>query len=132
MENDKIIPTHNGLKRIKTYTLDEIFDYLKANPHAKVMMEGEYKVKLQRAKTFMKKGITCVRCGMTGSFFALELDKGNGVHLDLYAIDGGEEVLMTIDHIIPKSMGGVNKMINFQIMCKICNELKGNDMNNNQ
>lgn len=33
---------------------------------------------------------------------------------------------MTIDHIKPISMGGIDELSNLQCACKICNELKGN------
>ena len=80
MENYKIIPTHNGLTRIKTYTLEEIFDYIKANPRVKIMMVGELKVKLQRAKAFLKK-VLPVSVVEWWEFFALELDKGKMVYI---------------------------------------------------
>jgi len=36
----------------------------------------------------------------------------------------GAKKNLTIDHILPKSKGGGNKMSNLQILCKICNEIK--------
>lgn len=68
-----------------------------------------------------------MNCGIKGEFFALDKDKGGGIHLDLYGYLDGQEVLITVDHIIPKSKGGLDKMINFQVMCKICNEVKADD-----
>lgn len=127
MDQNKIIGTHKGLIRLKTYTLPEIFAWLDANPRRVYWEDGAYRVKMNRAKVFHKKGITCINCGVTGSYFALEQDKGGGIHLDLYGLFGEEEVLITIDHIIPKSKGGLNKMINFQTMCKICNESKADE-----
>ena len=57
-----------------------------------------------------------------------EVDKKKwGLHLDLYGFIDEEEVLMTIDHIVPKSKGGINENINYQTMCKICNEMKADD-----
>lgn len=38
--------------------------------------------------------------------------------------ENGKEVLMTKDHIIPKSKGGANDISNYQTMCKRCNEAK--------
>lgn len=89
-----------------------------------------------RYKTFFVKGYKCSTCGIEGSFFALERDKKNchknsveRYHLNLYGYDkDGNEILMTKDHIIPKSLGGENKVENYQTMCKLCNKMKGNDI----
>ena len=40
--------------------------------------------------------------------------------------DNGQEVLITKDHIIPKSKGGKDKLDNYQTMCVRCNKRKGN------
>jgi hypothetical protein len=74
--------------------------------------------------------ITCVTCGIGGSYFALEKIKHgsttNRYHANLYAVKDGEEVLMTKDHIIPKSKGGKDHQSNLQTMCHVCNQKKGN------
>lgn len=86
------------------------------------------KMTSQRYKLFKEKGCDCVSCGVKGSFFAIEKTKGQAdetYHLNLYAIDNnGNQVLMTKDHILPKSKGGKNSLINYQPMCVICNNLK--------
>ena len=89
------------------------------------------KMNSQRYQLFATKGLTCVKCGITGSFFALERinstrDNPLRFHFNLYAIDdNGEEVLITKDHIIPKSKGGKNTLNNYQVMCYNCNQEKG-------
>jgi 5-methylcytosine-specific restriction endonuclease McrA len=92
-----------------------------------------------RIRTFSK-GVTCVRCGIKGAFFAAEVHERDikrlkgGVdpteyrlHLNLYAIEEmtGKEVLMTSDHILPKSRGGGDGLDNRQPMCVKCNGIKG-------
>jgi len=39
----------------------------------------------------------------------------------------GHEVLMTKDHIIPKSKGGKNTLKKYQTMCTHCNCRKGSN-----
>lgn len=79
-----------------------------------------------RYKLFFSKGYKCIDCGLEGKYFALEKDrKANGYHLNLYSIKDGEEILMTKDHIIPKSKGGTDELNNYQTMCRICNIKKG-------
>lgn len=77
-----------------------------------------------RYKTFYQKGTKCVCCGKEGTHFKLCGDETtNRRHFNLYADDG---TLMTKDHIIPKSKGGLDKVFNMQTMCTDCNKAKGN------
>ncbi len=87
-----------------------------------------------RYQIFAKKGCTCVQCGIEGSYFAVEKNKNNKssnpnrYHLNLYAsTPEGEELLMTVDHIIPASKGGKRNITNLQPMCYLCNQIKGNN-----
>ena len=78
---------------------------------------------------FALRGLNCVCCGIEGKFFALESHKYNSgtkrYHLNLYAIDkDGNEILMTKDHVTPKSKGGKNHIHNYQTMCYKCNQKK--------
>lgn len=85
-----------------------------------------------RYQLFATKGTKCVKCGLEGQFFALERHPGDShqndsPHFNLYGIDAnGEEVLLTKDHIIPKSRGGPDKLDNLQTMCYSCNWQKSN------
>ncbi len=80
----------------------------------------------KRLQTFRRRGIKCIRCGIEGKYFYKERHRVDiGYHFNLYAInDKNEEILMTKDHIIPKSKGGKDRLDNFQTMCSICNEDK--------
>jgi hypothetical protein len=78
-----------------------------------------------RVKTFLK-GLACVTCGIQGTHFVVEESNSGSLHLNLYARtpDGGE-VMMTSDHIVPKSRGGADHLSNRQPMCTNCNHKKG-------
>lgn len=82
----------------------------------------------QRYAVFHK-DLKCSCCGIEGKYFALEKvtkQPGKNFHFNLYAIDeNGNEVLMTKDHIIPKSKGGEDILSNYQTMCVNCNTAKG-------
>lgn len=82
-----------------------------------------------RYRTFFSKGLKCVTCGVEGEFFAVEKNPGDEhPHLNLYAKrNDGSEVLMTKDHIQPKSKGGRDVLKNMQTMCTCCNMAKGSD-----
>ena len=79
-------------------------------------------------RLYKRRGTRCVGCGVEARYFAKERVKpGDRWQLRLYAIDyDGLEVLMTKDHIKPRSRHGRTKPDNLQPMCVKCNELKGN------
>lgn len=82
-------------------------------------------------KVFKHKGFDCPVCKSKGSYFALERSPGRGSkfntwHFNLYAKDMfGRDVLMTKDHIHPRSSGGTDELNNLQPMCLVCNNKKG-------
>jgi hypothetical protein len=108
---------------------DVLFESDKRN--AKVNLDGDIiKGNSHRYQTFFAKGTKCVCCGIEGKYFAKEKGRNaKSYHLNLYAIDkDGNEVLMTKDHIVPKSKGGHDHIDNYQTMCEVCNMAKGNKM----
>lgn len=83
-----------------------------------------------RLRTFKEKGITCAGCGVVGSKFYKERHQNaKRWTLQLYAVvPGGNEVLMTRDHIVPSSKGGPNRLDNLQTMCENCNSRKSDNL----
>lgn len=131
----KFIPKHDNLIRKEIYSIEEVRNKIKDvlfekdKRLAKVDFDGDLiKGNSQRYQTFFTKGCKCVVCGIEGKYFAKERHlQDKTYHLNLYAVnDNGEEVLMTKDHIIPRSKGGTDDISNYQTMCKLCNEAKGN------
>ena len=125
----------NQLERKEIYSIEEVEEkvkdvlFEKKRNLSKVDFDGDMiKGNSQRYQTFFTKGCRCVKCGIEGKYFVKEKHlKDISFHLNLYAIDENEkEILMTKDHIIPKSKGGANDISNYQTMCKKCNEAKGN------
>lgn len=86
----------------------------------------EAKVNTTRLRCFANSH-ACVKCGIEGKVFRLEKNESeaHSPHLNLYAEKEGEMILMTQDHIVPKSRGGKDHMSNLQTMCFKCNEEKG-------
>lgn len=134
----------NNFERKETYKPNEILDFL-PNPndypkgHDLKKIKRDYdgdmmKMGSQRYYTFAK-SLCCDHCCREGVFMAKERHlskKGEPVglgayHFNLYAVDpDGTEVLMTKDHIIPKSKGGKNVVSNYMTMCEPCNKEKRN------
>ena len=132
-----MIKPHNSYISVAKFQIDEIFELIKSfkkrqSENRKEKGRIDYKgfnfnVKSLRLDTFHEKGLVCVSCSNTGAYFSLEYQvgaKGDQAkpHLNLYSIEG---VLMTKDHIFPKSKGGKDHINNMQTMCYYCNQKKG-------
>ncbi len=88
-----------------------------------------------------KKSLICAACGLEGVVMMLDMplqlmskpepELRNRAHFNLYGILGGSLILFTKDHIIPRSKGGPNSMRNYQTMCTVCNNKKGNHVDRN-
>lgn len=130
--------------RSGTYSLADVLPYIQvdlgknskdrlADPKAYKVYDGK-KVWMarKRYKVFVESTVCCI-CGIEGEFFALEQQKEKKENdiwfLHLYGrTKGGNEILFTQDHAVPKSKGGSNGLDNLQTMCSPCNNTKGNKM----
>lgn len=80
-----------------------------------------------------KRSLKCVSCDLIGIVFKLQkqINKDETPHFNLYATreseNGIECVLMTQDHIRPRSKGGKDQLDNLQTMCFECNFKKGSN-----
>ena len=83
---------------------------------------------LKRFRVIMRDGFRCNSCGRMASLVQIEPSTiSNKIKLIVHIkTKSGRKVSMTLDHIIPKSLGGSNTLDNLQSMCKICNKEKGN------
>lgn len=112
---------------------DQVLDLISSDPNACPRWTFEigtssYSVRTCTQKlNLLKANPRCVTCGRIGSKFVIERDWNKGKnrydkpHLNFYSADN---ILMTKDHIIPKSKGGLNDISNYQTMCEICNVAK--------
>lgn len=125
-----LVPSEEEFKtyRKRGITYKEFVDSNRAEFHGHMV-----KMTALRFRTF-RKHLDCVCCGTKASYFALEFRKGKKFndktpHFNMYGINkNGNEVLMTKDHIIPKSKGGPDHIDNMQTMCTHCNRKKGNKL----
>lgn len=132
--SDKItvIAEFDDLDILNQFTSDK-YSILSSNTKKVIEYKHEstiYQIRWSPSYDMMTKNATCVECGLVA----------NHVHLG-YALDGSpfkphfrifhkdqnsQLTLMTRDHIIPASVGGPDKLWNFQTMCSTCNNKKSN------
>lgn len=124
---------NHGYKILYKYTINEIFTYLEKNktlPDELIYSNEDLKDSIKRVNIIKelidRDGCQCMICKITPEYFALGKDIIGKWHLDLYGTkDKLYDYMFTIDHIHPKSKGGENKIENYQLLCKVCNEKKG-------
>lgn len=108
-----------GYKIIETKPLKEGIEFVLNIPKKK--REGAFDRKKIMAH-LASEDPKCVCCKIEATNFSLGKDNSGGLHWDLYADNG---IALSLDHIHPKSRGGANSLENSQIMCTVCNSLKG-------
>ena len=133
--------------RVGNFSIAEVLGATVQEPRFKLkrrLSKVEYKVYIShifdghsvkmdslRYQTFKAKGVVCVDCGLEATHFGLEAFPSDArkdvteYHFNLYGIKNGKEVMMTKDHIFPKSRGGKDLIENMQPMCTACNCNKG-------
>lgn len=131
-------PKKTRYERKETYTPDEVFPHIQDDhreTHRKNHLFDGDPVHMDslRYKVFRRSRV-CVECGLEGTVFAKERGVrrdgkpiGERFHLNLYGFrPDGTEVILTKDHILPRSKGGSDSLSNLQTMCGPCNWKKGN------
>jgi hypothetical protein len=89
--------------------------------------------KISKRKLFLKSHLIenhtkCVCCGLEGVKICNGYNKNDkSYHLDLYSEN---DVMLTIDHVNPVSISKDDTYENTQLLCNVCNAVKGYDMRN--
>jgi hypothetical protein len=136
--------------RLQTWVLEEGLEYL-ANPKPLFYPSGEramvgkpfpkvldepteyhgHHCTAIRNTLFKNGQLSCCKCGIKGTHWHVERgikDEKSFFQVNLYAMRGYEERMLTLDHIIPRSWGGADSVENGQIMCSYCNFRKKDSM----
>lgn len=123
------------IKDNKKWLINEVLDKVKIGQSCDKPIRIKFdkdlvKINSQRLQTFKLSGIKCCKCGIEGKYFRKDKFLGSDYyHFNLYALDSNKnEILMTKDHITPKSKGGKNTLKNYQTLCVKCNQKKGNKL----
>lgn len=125
------------METLAEYSVEDMLPFIPNGKYTAVIDGKEYHIRVgsTRLRCF-KRSLECVGCGVVGEIFRLEcqMNEDNEVretpHLNLYApakhgYHDAEWVLMTQDHILPRSKGGKSCLSNLATMCVKCNGLKG-------
>lgn len=131
LERDSIIPIPETISAIKQFisemrTLPHM-EALKLKKSKRTSLFGkDIRLGSVRLQTFASYGVTCICCNEEASYFAIERHEGNEqYHINLYGKrKDGSELLFTHDHILARSLGGVDNISNTQTMCTDCNSDK--------
>jgi len=113
--------------RVGTLTPDEFFAIKEPST---VLFGHKVSMRSHRYTNFRVNGLECKHCGIKGEIFILEKNycnkNSNKAHFNLYGYDDyGNKIMLTKDHIMPKSKGGANHISNYQVLCSKCNSKKG-------
>ncbi len=111
------------------FNLNEVLPFVSRDERKKEYKIGDkiYEVRMDSKRYFVfRSNPRCSACGLEGTKFLLEQSPSDkNPHFNLYAEENGVLVLMTKDHIHPKSCDGSEVHSNFQTLCAVCNGLKG-------
>lgn len=117
-----------GEKYMVPEVLARIPDKVTRNAGCRMDLDGDVvKAGSLRLVCFKLRGTACAKCGLVGEYFVKERSSPNeSFHVNLYGLDAsGREVLLTQDHVFPKSKGGSDSIANSQTLCFPCNQAKG-------
>ena len=86
----------------------------------------DFKEPYNEKTLFIKqKNYTCEVCGQKAEFI-YKRHGSNGFNYGYVSKDGLD--YLTLDHLIPRCIGGTNAIKNMQVMCQKCNGLKGSSI----
>ena len=74
-----------------------------------------------RRRVFREFGYTCQQCGLTG----YERRHESGAFTHPTSRDG---VYLSIDHVVPRALGGSSAENNLRVLCTHCNSKKGTSL----
>lgn len=129
----KLLRLTNGYTRIQLFPIAKVIDRIGLGRWSFFAGAKQYNISMNQVRMLlMKQTQKCACCEIEGAYFWLEKNGCFSPHFNLYGHghepeESGRPILMTMDHITPKSKGGLTTLKNVQLLCSRCNALKGND-----
>ncbi len=137
MKTRNTIVIHKACIHLGSFEPEGVLELVAPNADPLILWLHGVKTKINmvslRLQCF-KRSTVCVGCGRVGTIISLDKFRAKSripsTHFGLYSEEpDGRYVMMTKDHIVPKSKGGAKLWIgNLQTMCEVCNAKKGNKL----
>lgn len=122
----------NGCRHLAQFDPDEILALrLPLEDKTKVVFHADgrrLKVRMNSIRYHLfARSRVCACCSREGTVMMLDVHRNiySRAHFNLYAVEGGKLILLTRDHIVPRSKGGRDHLDNLQTLCTECNAFKG-------
>ena len=80
----------------------------------------------KRLQVLINSDFCCQGCGVKASHFVGHND--NVSKSVIVAKKGKSDILLTIDHVIPRSLGGRSALENYTLLCEVCNHRKSHNI----
>lgn len=136
---ENTIPRTNGhYERLGTVEVEEVLGLIRDPQSSATVLGVEVKTNGLRLETFAAHPPCCSdpACEVKATHFAVERSIKKRAdaqpshwhewHLNLYGRNGnGQEILLTHDHTVARSLGGADSLENTSTMCVACNQRKG-------
>lgn len=125
----------SGCRHLAEFPIDEILTHRTWEPNKEVFIVDGRRIKVHmdsiRYHVFARSR-TCACCDRVGTRMMLDVHGQiySRAHFNLYAEVNDKLILMTKDHIIPRSKGGNDNLDNLQTLCTKCNNRKNDKIVN--
>jgi len=127
----------SGCRHLAEFPVDEILAHRTWDDETRVVFYAEdgrrLKVRMNSIRYHLfARSRTCACCGRIGTHMMLDVHGQiySRAHFNLYAEVNSMLILMTKDHIIPRSRSGSDNLDNLQTLCTKCNNRKNDKIVN--
>jgi hypothetical protein len=122
------------LKTIREYSFGEWKLYMLSVRGAKWIEIDGYKVRIESPRIRLmlsqkpRRGRVCANCGRLGSKVYLQIETNPCISFPkdkaAFFVYSDDEMMLTCDHVFPRSKGGKTTGSNLQTLCRECNLFK--------
>ena len=113
-------------KTVEIINYKDFFKYLNESRSEFIYKDYCINVDKPKMQTHIQKDNRCLYCNLFTTHFAIQyIHNSKKPHINAWNLSNNYRVLMTSDHIIPSSKGGLDDITNRQVLCAYCDSKKG-------